>query len=120
MTLHAARDRLARGDRDLGGKHALDLYRLVAMLTRQEEGEVVSLLRRHPEHPPVAQAAQIVGDLFAGASSPGVLAALRQHGAGGEGAHRMLAEPFLETLTRLFVDFGQLPRPPLRRHGQMT
>ena len=107
MKLHAARDRLARGDRDLGGKHALDLYRLVAMLTRQEEGEVVSLLRRHHEHPPVAEAAQIVGDLFVSGSSPGVLAALRQHGAGGENAPRMQAEPFLDTLTRLFVDFGE-------------
>lgn len=107
MKLHAARDRLARGDRGLGGKHALDLYRLVAMLTREEEGEAFDLLQRHREHPPVAEAARIVGDLFAGRSSPGVLAALRQQGAGGEGAPGMLADHFLATLKRLFVDLGR-------------
>jgi hypothetical protein len=101
MKLHATRDRLARGDRDLAGKHALDLYRLLAMLTREEEEGVVQLLRQHREHPPVGEAEQIVAGLFATNTSPGIIAAARQAAAGSGGGTTLSMRPFLETLHRL-------------------
>ena len=99
MKLHAARDRLARGERDLAGKHALDLYRLVAMLTREEDEGAADLLRRSGSHPPVAAAAGLVEDLFGTPASAGTLAMLRQASAGGGAAAEV--GPFVDTLRRL-------------------
>ena len=102
MKLHATRDRLARGDRSLGGKHALDLYRLVAMLTREEDDQVSDLLRRYRDYPPVGEATLIAADLFADPSSLGVLTMLRQHDTGAGTRTPIATTPFLKTLGRLF------------------
>lgn len=87
MKLHAFRDRVEEEDTDddgrhLGRHHALDVYRLVAMLTESEESFVRDRCAARWESEPVQTAAQTVAEYFAGLTSAGVLR-LREHPLAG-------------------------------------
>jgi len=78
MKLHAFADRLADANRDLGRHHALDIYRIIAMLTPVEYDDVRANVRRHSGLPAVERARQIIAEHFSSATSPGALR-LREH-----------------------------------------
>lgn len=65
MKLGALRDRIGDADKDGGRHHALDLYRIMAMLTEAEDAVARELRRRHAGHPVIAQAVRAVDELFA-------------------------------------------------------
>ncbi|MFH1435348.1 MAG: hypothetical protein ABIJ56_06495 [Pseudomonadota bacterium] len=78
MKLHAFDDRKDDPDKQLGRHHALDLYRVIAMMTSEEYDAVQRYLRLHEKAPPVHKARDIVSHGFMDKNSIGVLR-LREH-----------------------------------------
>jgi hypothetical protein len=78
MKLHAFADRAQDADRDLGRHHALDLYRLVAMLTPIEYDDVRANVERHGASAAVQRAKAIVADAFSSPTAIGIIR-LREH-----------------------------------------
>lgn len=78
MKLHAFADRAEDANKDLGRHHALDVYRIVAMLTAEEFDDVRVNAQRHASSPAVARARRIISDDFSSATARGVLR-LREH-----------------------------------------
>jgi hypothetical protein len=98
MKLHAFADRTEDRDRDLGRHHALDVYRIVAMLTADEYTEVRAKVELHEGSRAVARAREIVAGMF---SSPTALGAIRirEHGLF---ANSTDLGPFIAALDDLF------------------
>jgi hypothetical protein len=78
MKLTAYRDRRHDADKDLGRHHALDVFRIVAMLTETERDQVQQNLQRLADNPQVRSCAELVRSDFAHATAAGVLA-MREH-----------------------------------------
>jgi len=78
MKLGALRDRIGDADKDEGRHHALDLYRIMAMLTESEETTAKVLRVRHAGNPVVVEAIRATDELFAGARGLGRIR-LREH-----------------------------------------
>lgn len=78
MKLTAYRDRRNDADKNLGRHHALDIFRIVAMLTEPEHDQVRANLRRFQADVQVQSCIDLVRSDFAGATAPGVLA-MREH-----------------------------------------
>lgn len=64
MKLGALRDRLSDAHKDEGRHHALDLYRIVAMLTEAEDAHAAQMTTRHAGDPVLVAAIRTVHDLF--------------------------------------------------------
>jgi hypothetical protein len=64
MKLFAFRDRVSDVDKDLGQHHALDVYRIVGMLKRDEDPHVRELSKEHSMHPKVVDAQNIAREYF--------------------------------------------------------
>lgn len=64
MKLGALRDRINDQNKDEGRHHALDLFRIVAMLTESEDIVGAELSSRHIDHPVVAEALRVVDERF--------------------------------------------------------
>jgi hypothetical protein len=73
MKLHAFHDRLNDERKNLAAHHAVDIYRIISMLTRDEFELVKSLAASNQEAKPVINAALIVGRAFGTPDSVGVL-----------------------------------------------
>ncbi len=97
MKLTAYRDRRNDPDKDLGRHHALDIFRIVAMLTESERDEVLERVRRFSENAQVRSCSQWVRSDFAHTTSEGMLA-MRAHPLWNQDPHMDL---FLETLNEL-------------------
>jgi len=65
MKLGALRDRINDADKDEGRHHALDLYRIVAMLTEAEDAVASLLAERHTDDGRLRSAVRVVEDLLA-------------------------------------------------------
>lgn len=78
MKLHAFQDRADDQDKDFARGHALDLYRVVAMLSYQEFQQVRSAIRHQWDDAVVQNARRIVTEHFSDATSLGLIR-LRQH-----------------------------------------
>lgn len=60
MKLFAFRDRQADANKSLGQHHAIDIYRIVGLLTKEEDANVRLLAREFAVHPKVEEAARII------------------------------------------------------------
>lgn len=102
MKLHAFRDRANDESKHLASHHALDLYRIVAMMTRDDYDLVQDLATRHANSMAVQDARDIVAKQFAGDRSVGMIRLL----AGAERAGLLRAnirgDTFRDVLTELF------------------
>lgn len=78
MKLCAFRDRKDDEDKDMGRHHALDILRIVAMMTRQEYEATHRLFGMHAEQEPVRQARQVVRECFADENAIGMIR-IREH-----------------------------------------
>jgi hypothetical protein len=78
MKLHAFADRAQDLNRDLGRHHALDVYRLVAMLTPTEYDEVRRNVERNGASSAVRRSREIVADAFSSPTAIGIIR-LREH-----------------------------------------
>jgi hypothetical protein len=107
MKLHAFRDRVNEphdhDERQLGRHHALDVYRIIAMMTEPEETLVRQLCASHRTSGPFQEAARIVVESFAVPTSIGVLR-LREHKLAGD---FLDIGRFLDLLNDLFTSPGE-------------
>jgi len=78
MKLFAFRDRKDDEDKNMGRHHALDVLRIVAMMTRQEYEETHRCFGSHAEEDPVREARRIVRECFADANAIGMIR-IREH-----------------------------------------
>lgn len=78
MKLTAYRDRRNDPDKDLGRHHALDVFRIVAMLTEPERDQVRANMRTFAADAQVRSCVEVVRSDFASSTAPGVLA-MREH-----------------------------------------
>lgn len=98
MKLHAFADRLADADRDLGRHHALDVFRIIAMLTPEEYEVVRENVQRYSRSAAVQRGREIIAEQFSSPSALGSLR-LREHALS---TSRMDVGPLLSTLADLF------------------
>ena len=78
MKLLAFRDRCHDDRKDMARHHALDIYRIIAMITPEEDAVVRALAATHRDHPKVVEARRVVGERFTARDSLGILR-LREH-----------------------------------------
>ncbi len=78
MKLYAFDDRKADQRKDVGRHHAMDLYRIVAMMTEPEYQRTLELGRKHAEDPRVERARKIAATEFETPTSLGMLR-VREH-----------------------------------------
>ncbi len=78
MKLHASKDRIKDEDKQFGRHHALDVYRILAMLTEAEKTTVEELHRQNRDEPIVSEASRIARTMFASLTSPCVIR-MREH-----------------------------------------
>lgn len=78
MKLLAFRDRCYDERKDMARHHALDVYRIIAMITAEEDSVVRTLAARYFDHLKVVEARRVVGQHFAAPDSLGILR-LREH-----------------------------------------
>lgn len=78
MKLCAFRDRMNDADKGLGQHHALDIYRIVGLLTEDEDAAVRKLVGEFGEHPIVADVRQIATNHFISVDGIGRLR-IREH-----------------------------------------
>ena len=97
MKLTAYRDRRHDADKDFGSHHALDVFRIVAMLTELERDQVRASLRHFATNAQVQGCVELVHSDFSGQSAPGVLA-MRRHPLWQNDQQLPV---FLETITRI-------------------
>jgi hypothetical protein len=102
MKLHACHDRLDDEDKQLGRHHALDVYRVLAMLSELEVELIRKLHLEHRDNAAVKRAAEIAAEFFGHVMSRGVLR-MREHALASED---MQIERALEMLHDLFRGAG--------------
>ena len=78
MKLHAFRDRMNDAEKNLGQHHALDVYRIVGMLTREEDADVRRLSAEFACHATLLEARKIAADHFVAPDGLGRLR-IREH-----------------------------------------
>jgi hypothetical protein len=99
MKLHAFRDRCQDEEKDLARHHALDIYRIVAMMTEEEFEQTRRQISTQRDHPVLIEAARIVRDHFESPESLGSLR-LRSHALWNDG---MALDEFLSAMHDLFL-----------------
>ena len=97
MKLTAYRDRRHDADKDLGRHHALDVFRIVAMLTESESDQLRQNVVRYADNPQVQSCANLIRSDFTHATASGVLA-MRGHPLWQNDQH---LEVFLDTIREL-------------------
>lgn len=98
MKLHAFGDRVDDADADLGRHHALDVYRVVAMLTEDEYALVHHGVEKNAESGPVLRVREIVSTLFSSPTARGVIR-MKEHPLF---TPRMDVDRFINALADLF------------------
>ena len=78
MKLGALRDRINDANKDEGRHHALDLYRIIAMLTEAEDDVAQMLAMRYSKDPVIAAAMRTIDELFVAPTGIGRIR-LREH-----------------------------------------
>jgi len=78
MKLHAFADRVDDDHADLGRHHALDVYRVVAMLTEEDLTAVRQSIEKHAASRPIHRAREIVAMYFSSSSAMGIIR-LKEH-----------------------------------------
>ena len=78
MKLCAYRDRMNDADKNLGQHHALDLYRIVGLLTQKEDADVRRLCAEFANHPVLIDARRIAAAHFVASDGIGRLR-IREH-----------------------------------------
>lgn len=99
MKLTAYRDRRNDADKDLGRHHALDVFRIVAMLTEEELDQIRQYVLRFADNSQVRSCAELVRSDFAHPSAAGVLA-MREHPLWQDDSQ---LDVFIETINELLL-----------------
>jgi hypothetical protein len=89
-------------EKDMARHHALDLYRIVAIMTEDEFQQTAQRVGEHQSEPVIVEAKRIVGEHFASTESLGSLR-LREHRLWREG---MAITEFLSAMRDLLPPSG--------------
>lgn len=73
MKVHAFHDREARGDTENAGKHAADLYQILALTTEPEWETAKRLRTQHSRNPTVERVGEIVQERFTAPNQLGII-----------------------------------------------
>lgn len=103
LKLFALRDRLNRGDVAAQKYHALDLFATWSMLTEPEWEEAQQFGREYQGDMIMTEASRVVAELFAGDTSPGVIALLGQALLQGMRIERDVVYAFRHDLALVFA-----------------
>lgn len=114
MKLHAFRDRVNDEKKKLASHHALDLYRIVAMMTRDEYELVQQLARRHADTTAVQEAGVVVVEQFGSDRSIGMTRLLAGAEDAGLPRASLRGDEFREVLGELFAHRTADPKQELR------
>lgn len=106
MKLGELRDRIHEEDKDLGRHHAMDLYRVIGLLTREEDDESALLAAQHARHPQVRKAAETVRGLFVPADGLGRLRLLEYKRLNNDQVRRVDPDILVRELLRFLPDPG--------------
>ena len=98
MKVFATRDKEQRGQFDNSSKHALDLYRILAMITANEWSATQRLSREYRQDPAIQEAAHIVNEYFSRREAPGMIR-MREH---SQYSSEMDISSFMEILAQIF------------------
>lgn len=99
MKLTAFRDRLHDEDKDLGRHHAIDVYRIIGLLTDGEYGTVIQLSENNQENEAVSVAQSIAQEYFLSSSGIGQIR-IREHQLASE---QMDLEKFAKELANIML-----------------
>ncbi|MGE3966468.1 MAG: nucleotidyl transferase AbiEii/AbiGii toxin family protein [Planctomycetota bacterium] len=102
MKLHALRDRVDDPTKSRGAHHAVDIYRIVAMMNRDDYDFVLSQCRVHRREEVMVAAIDIVREFFGSSSRKGMLRLLDGAAATGLPRSTVAAEVLIDTLGELF------------------
>ena len=102
MKLRAFRDRVDDERKNLASHHALDLYRIVAMMTRDEYELVQELARRHADTTAVREAGVVIVERFGDDRSVGMIRVLTGAADAGLSRADIRGDEFREVLGELF------------------
>jgi hypothetical protein len=83
MKLHTFRDRMNDEKKDQGRHHALDIYRIVGLMTKDEDVTVRSLAAEFSDHPRVVDAREVVETHFTPAAGTGRIR-MQEHPVGSK------------------------------------
>ncbi len=97
MKVTAFGDLLGNEDKNLGRHHALDVYRIVAMMSEEQFVETKSQFKLHSSSPHVERVRGLVTDCFASEQSIGILR-MREHAFWGD---NMRLPDFMGALTEI-------------------
>jgi len=78
MKLHAFRDRFQQDEQEKAGHHAMDVYRVISMMTEERYSETKAYLLSNRERSAVKSAAEIVHTYFHASDLPGITK-IREH-----------------------------------------
>ncbi|MCW5765170.1 MAG: hypothetical protein KIT68_04255 [Phycisphaeraceae bacterium] len=82
MKLLAFRDRANDTRKDLARHHALDIYRIIGLITEDEDQTVRNMAAKHKIHPKVLEARAVVAEHFCHTNAIGLLR-MKEHQLGG-------------------------------------
>lgn len=97
MKLLAFRDRANDAGKDLARHHALDIYRIIGLITQDEDQTVRDMAAKHREHPKVIEARAVVAEYFSRSDSLGILR-MREHPLA---AGRVAIDPFIAEIVAI-------------------
>jgi hypothetical protein len=103
MKLGALRDRINDENKDEGRHHAMDLYRIVGLLTEEEAEASAILARAYAGDPEIAEASRTIDTLLTPANGLGRLRLLEYQRANRDSTPEVSPDFLVEELRRLIV-----------------
>jgi len=103
MKLGALRDRVGDPDKQEGRHHAMDLYRIVGLLTEEEIEASARLARQYAGHEEIAEAKRTIDSLLAPANGLGRLRLLEYQRANRDFVPEVDGELLVRELGRLLA-----------------
>lgn len=107
MKLGALRDRIGDQNKQEGRHHAMDLYRIVGMLTEEDEAVSAGIAREHADDPVLAEARHTIETLLAPADGLGRLRLLEYQRANPALVPAVDPDMLVAELRRLLGSSGQ-------------
>jgi hypothetical protein len=103
MKLGALRDRVGDPNKQEGRHHAMDLYRIIGMLTEEEIEVSATLAREYADHPEIAKAKRTIDSLLTPANGLGRLRLMEYQRAHRDSIPEVNGELLVRELRRLLV-----------------
>lgn len=98
MKIFAFRDRVNDPGKDFARHHAIDIYRIVGLITQDEDQTLKEMATKHRKHPKVLEARAIIAEHFSSQNMLGILR-MREHQLA---AGQLRLDQFITELSAIF------------------